>query len=44
MRTVGVIKVGKDAHEKLAVHAICDTAVAGDRIAKVLEVHSTLET
>lgn len=39
-----VVDVGKESHDELAVHAIGDAAVARNRVAKVLDLESALET
>lgn len=39
-----VIHVGEEAHDELAIHAVGDAAVAGDRVAKVLDLEGALET
>lgn len=39
-----VVEEGKHAHDELAVHAVRHAAVTGDRVAKVLELESSLET
>lgn len=37
------VHVREESHDELAIHAIGDTAVAGDRLAKVLHVEGTLQ-
>lgn len=39
-----VVHEREEAHDELAVHAIGDTAVAGDRLAEVLDLESALQT
>lgn len=39
-----VVHIGKETHDKLAVHTVSHTAVARDRVTKVLDVKGTLET
>jgi hypothetical protein len=39
-----VVDVGEETHDELAVHAVGDAAMAGDRIAKVLDLECALET
>jgi len=38
-----VIDVGKQAHDKLAVHTICHATMARDRVAKVFDLECALE-
>lgn len=37
------VHVGEETHDKLAVHAISDTSVARNRVAKVLDLEGTLK-
>jgi hypothetical protein len=37
-----IVHVSKEAHDELAVHPIRDAAVAGDRVAKVLDFERAL--
>ena len=39
-----IVNIGKETHDKLAVHAVGNAAVAGDRVAKVLELEGTFES
>lgn len=39
-----VVDVGEEAHDELAVHAVGNTTVARDRVAKVLDLERALET
>lgn len=39
-----VVHEGEESHDELAVHAVSHAAVAGNRITKVLDVESALET
>lgn len=39
-----VVHVREEAHDELAVHAVSDATVTRDRLAKVLDLESTLET
>lgn len=39
-----VVDVCEEAHDELAIHAVGDTAVTGDRVAEVLELKCPLET
>lgn len=39
-----VVEKGNGPHDELAVHAIRDTTVSGNRITKVLDLEGTLET
>ena len=38
-----IIHEGEEAHDELAVHAVGDAAVAGDAVAKVLDLEGSLE-
>lgn len=38
-----VVHEGEESHDELAVHAICHASVAGDRVAKILDVEGTFE-
>lgn len=38
-----VVDIGEQSHKELAVHAVSHASVAGDGVAKVLDVESTLE-
>jgi hypothetical protein len=37
------VHVGKEAHDELAIHAIGHATVSGDRVAKILDLESSLE-
>lgn len=39
-----VVHEGEESHDELAIHAISDTTVARDRLAKVLDVEGALQT
>ena len=39
-----VVHVGKETHDELAVHTVSHTTVARNRVTKVLDVESTLQT
>lgn len=39
-----VVHVSEEAHDELAVHTISDTAVSGNRVAKVLDLECSLES
>lgn len=39
-----VVNKGEEAHDELAVHAVSHATVAGNRIAKVLDVECSLES
>lgn len=38
-----VVHEGKEAHDELAIHAVSDAAVAGNRVAKVFDVKGALK-
>lgn len=38
-----VVYEGEEAHDELAVHPICHATVAGDGVAKVLDLEGALE-
>lgn len=39
-----IVHEGEETHYELAIHAVSDTTMAGDGLAKVLDVESTLQT
>lgn len=39
-----VVDVGEEAHDELAVHAVRHATMAGDGVAKVLDLEGALET
>ncbi len=39
-----IVHVGEEAHNELAVHAVSDSTVTGDRVAEILDLESALET
>lgn len=39
-----IIHVGEKAHDELAIHAVSDTAVSGDRIAEIFDLESAFKT
>lgn len=40
----GIVHESEEAHDELAIHAICHTTVTGDGITKVLNVERALQT
>jgi len=38
-----IVHKGKETHDKLTVHAVSNTTVTWNRVAKILDVESTLE-
>ena len=39
-----VVHVGEETHDELAVHTVGDTAVTGNRVTKILDLESALQT